>query len=326
MSKTCVSRKRYLQIALRILAAALIVVVAGACGQPPGSGDRLSIATGSSGGVYSVYGGGLANQITQNIEGYEATAEVTSASVDNMLLVGDKSSDMAFVLADAAADGVRGEGSFEKPVQARALAQLYTAPTQVVVRADSGIETIEDLRGKTVSLGDPNSSTELLARRIFAAAGVNPDRDLKPEYLSVDESADALSDGSIDAFFWGGGVPTGAVTNVATSEDIALIPTAEHLDELEQKYPGVYTESSIPSGSYPNVEEEVPAVGARNFLVVHEDMEESLAHDITRVLFEQKRALVNVHPEAKNLNLQDAQNVAPVQLHSGAKRYYEEQG
>lgn len=311
-------------------AAASAIVILGlvaACGgQPPGSGDRLSVATGGSGGVYSVYGGGLANQITQNLEGREATAETTSASVDNMLLIDEESSDIAFTLADAAVDGVNGEGEFDEPVPARVLAQIYESPVQTVTTEGSGIDDIEDLEGKTVSLGDPNSSTEVLSLRILEAAGIDPEEDIEARNLGVSESVDALSDGSVDAFFWGGGLPTGAVTDAATTQDIKLLSSAEYLGELDQEYEQVYTESTIPAGTYPGVDQDVQTVGARNFLVVNESMDEELAHDITQLLFEQKDALVEVHPEAENLNLEDAQNVAPMELHPGAQRYYDEEG
>jgi len=311
------------------LALALLVGVgtlAGCSGAAPGQGDRISIAAGGTGGVYFVYGGGLANLITEHVEGYEATSETTSASVDNMLLVGEQSSDVAFALADAAVDGVNGEGAFEEPVPARALAQLYVSPVQIVAGAGSGIESVEDLRGRRVSVGAPNSATEVLADRILEAAGLDPDADIERAQLSVAESADALGDGTVDAFFWGGGVPTGAVTDLATSTDITLVPSAEYLDALDEEYPEVYTESAIPGGTYEGVEEDVPALSARNFLMVHEEMDEELAYQITKLLFDRRDELIEVHPEAENLNIEDAQDIAPLEFHPGAQRYYDEQG
>ncbi|HEX8260478.1 MAG TPA: TAXI family TRAP transporter solute-binding subunit, partial [Rubrobacteraceae bacterium] len=184
-----------------VVAALAVLFMLGACSasQAPGGGDRLSIATGGTGGVYFVYGGALADQITQNVEGVEATAEATSASVDNMQLIGDESSDVAFTLADTAADAAEGREEFEgRPVSAQALAQLYTNYTQVVAPAGSGINSIEDLRGRSVSMGSPGSGTEIIALRVLEAAGIDPDSDIDRQQLGVDESVDAVRDGTVD--------------------------------------------------------------------------------------------------------------------------------
>ncbi len=287
---------------------------------------RLSIATGGTSGVYFVYGGGLADQITSGLKGYEATAEVTSASVDNMVLIEDKQSDIAFSLADTAADAVQGKESFKNPVPARALAQLYLNYTQVVTLANKGIKSIEDLKGKKVSLGSPNSGTEVIALRVLEAAGLNPDQDINRQGLGVGESVSALRDGTIDAFFWSGGVPTAGVTDLASTNKIVLLPTDQYADALQKKYGQYYTVKSIPSGSYKGVDQEVKVIAVPNYLVVHEAMDEELAYQLTKLLFEKKDALVKVHPEAKNLQVQTATEVAPLKLHPGAQRYYDEAG
>jgi TRAP transporter TAXI family solute receptor len=320
------SRRLFRRGALLSAVAVLALVALAACGQPPGGGDRLSIATGGSGGVYSVYGGGLANLITQNIEGVEATAETTSASVDNMLLIADQNSDLAFTLADTAADAVNGEAQFEEPVPAQALAQLYTNYTQVVTTEGTGIEALEDLRGKTVSVGSPGSGTEVIALRVLEAAGIDPDADIERRGLGVSESVDAVRDGAIDAFFWSGGLPTGAVTDLATTADIRLVPTDTVLPQLQEQYGEFYQEAVVPADTYTGMEEDVQTIGVPNYLVVHEEMDEELAYEITKLLFEQKDALVEVHPEAQNLDIQTAQQVEPLELHPGAQRYYDEAG
>ena len=195
-----------------IVALAAVAVAVAACSpnDPPGGEGRLSIATGGSGGVYQVYGGGLAEVLTDELPDSPTTAETTSASVDNLLLVAGGDSDIAFTLGDTAIDAVRGDEAFPRKEPLRALGTLYPNITQVVVKADSGIETIEDLKGKTVSVGAPNSGTEIIALRLMEVAGLDPDEDIAKRGLGVGESAQAIRDGSIDAFFWSGGVPTGA--------------------------------------------------------------------------------------------------------------------
>jgi TRAP transporter TAXI family solute receptor len=322
------------------LAAVLLLSLAVACfrapeagapggqGAPAGPGpvQRLSIATGGTGGVYFVYGGGLAEQITQNLEGFEATAEVTSASVDNMFLIADESSDLAFTLADTASDAINGEGAFEEPVPAQALANLYVNYTQLVTTADTGIASVADLRGRRVSVGAPNSGTEVIALRILGAAGLNPDSDITRGQLGVDDSVQALRDGGIDAFFWSGGLPTGAVTDLASTDPIVMVPTAEYVGALQDQYGRTYMESTIPADIYPGMSGDVATIGVPNYLVVNEAIDEELAYQITRLLFERKDALVAVHPEAENLDVQNAQQVEPLALHAGAQRYYAEAG
>jgi TRAP transporter TAXI family solute receptor len=312
----------------------VLLLVAAACfrapeqGAPGASGgvQRLSIATGGTGGVYFVYGGGIAEQITQNLQGFEATAEVTSASVDNMFLIADERSNLAFTLADTAADAVNGAGAFEEPVPARALANLYVNYTQLVTTADRGIASVADLRGRRVSVGSPNSGTEVIALRILDAAGMNPDADITRAQLGVDDSVQALRDGTIDAFFWSGGLPTGALTDLASTDPIQIVPTAEYVGALQDAHGPTYMESTIPADTYPGLTGDVATIGVPNYLVVNESMDEELAYQLTKLLFDRRDALVQVHPEAANLELQNAQVVEPLQLHPGAQRYYDEAG
>ena len=321
--------RRLCRVITGVVAALILLSMLAACSasQAPGGGDRLSIATGGTGGVYFVYGGALADQITQNIEGVEATAEATSASVDNMTLIADESSDVAFSLADTAADAVEGREDFEgDPVPAQALARLYLNYTQIVAPASSGIGSIEDLRGRSVSVGSPGSGTEVIALRVLRAAGIDPDTDIDRQQLGVDESVDAVRDGTIDAFFWSGGLPTGAVTDLATTDQIVLLPSTEYLDALRGQYGEVYQESTIPAGTYEGFDQDVPVIAVPNYLVVNESMDEELAYNITKLLFDQQDALADAHPEARNLDINTAPQVPPLELHPGAIRYYDEAG
>src|ERR687889_1548167 len=280
--------RRFGRIVAGAVVVLIILLVLAACGaEAPGTGTRLSIATGGTGGVYYVYGGALADQITQNVEGVEATAESTAASVDNMFLIENGGSDLAFVSADTAADGVAGVEDFEEPIPAQVLAQLYFSPIQVVALDGSGIRSIEDLAGRTVSVGAPNSAKEVSAERILTLAGVDPEASIAREQLGVDESVDAIRDGTIDAFFWGGGVPTGAITDLASTDSIRLLPTGQYLNDMNQWFSEVYTESTIPAGSYEGFNEEVGTIAVPNFLLANESLDEELAYQVTRVLFEQ---------------------------------------
>jgi uncharacterized protein len=317
--------KRFAAVA--ILGLAILVGCGGEQSASEGEGGNLSVATGGTAGVYQVYGGGLADVISDELDGYQATAETTSASVDNMKLIAQKDSDVAFTLADSAIDAVEGRESFDEPLPIRALAQIYTNYTQIGTTAGKGISSVEDLRGKRVSVGDPGSGTEVIALRVLEAAGLDPDEDIDRSQLGVDESVNAVKDGSIDAFFWSGGLPTGAVTDLATTEELVLVPNAEYAPKLRDQYGKAYQETTIPKDTYDGLKEDVPVIGVPNLLVVHEDMEEDLAQDLTALLFDQKKRLTKVHPEAENLDRERAQDViAPVKLHPGAQAYFEEAG
>lgn len=288
----------------------------------------ISIATGGTGGVYYPYGGGLARILSESVPGIRASAEVTSASVDNLKLIRDGKADVAFALADTVADAVAGRGAFAgAPVPAASLAVLYSNYTQVVTLAGSRLAAIADLRGRTVSTGSPGSGTEIIAFRVLRAAGLDPDADVTRQGLGVSESADALKDGKIDAFFWSGGLPTGAVLDLSHTSGISirLIPTADLLPALQREYGSLYFPLEIPAGAYPGVAAPVPVVGVANVLLVNRSMPDDLAYDITRVLFARQADLAAIHPEARHLSLATAVAGSPAPLHPGAARFYEEQ-
>jgi hypothetical protein len=291
---------------------------------PSPAGQRLTIATGGTGGVYFPLGGALAQELSENIEGVTATAQETSASVDNMLLIGSGDADIAFVLGDTAADAVEGRAQFEgSPIDACTLGILYGNYTQVVTTTGTGIETIEDLRGKRVSVGAPNSGTEVIALRILEAAGINPDTDLaNRSQLLIDETVDALGDGTIDAGFWSGGLPTGALVDLP---NMKLLPTAEYTDQLASEYGPFYIVRDIPADTYASVTEAVSTIAVPNVLVVNTSMAEDLQRQITEVLFAQKDDLVQVHPAAGELDPATAGEVEFMDVCPGALSFYNSQ-
>lgn len=290
--------------------------------------DRLSIATGGTGGVYYPYGGAMANVLSDNIEGIEVTAEVTAASVDNMLFIESQDADIAFVLGDTAYDAVQGNDPFETAVPAVALATLYNNYTHIVTTDDSGINSVSDLRDKRVSTGAPGSGTEVIANRILMAAGLDPENDIDREQLGAAESADAVKDGQIDAFFWSGGLPTGAITDLGATPNVGLklLPSSEFVEQLTTEYGAFYSVATIPAGTYTGQDEALDVIVVPNLLVVHQDMDEQLAYDIVRTIFEQRDQLILAHPEANNLTLENATTNSPILYHPGAIRYYQEQG
>ena len=319
---------------LRVLAA--LAVIAGAamvaC-SPQGAGltERLSVATGGTGGVYYPYGGGVAKVISDHLEGVEATAEVTAGTVDNLKFISNRGADLAFVLADSLDDAAQGRGAFADfgTVPARALAVLYDNLNQLVTLEGKGIESVDDLRDRIVSTGAPGSGTEITALRVLEAVGLSPDADIRKQSLGAAQSVDALKDDKIDAFFWSGGIPTGSVLDLASTpgRTVKLVPNTDTLPFLHEHYgDAVYHAVTIPGTTYPGMSGDVEAVGVANVLVVHEEMSADLAYRITQALFEHQDELAAIHPEAEKLSVESAVVGSTVPFHEGAVRYYSEQG
>ncbi len=290
---------------------------------------RLSIVTGGTGGVYFPLGGGLAQLISRHIAGVQATAEVTSASVDNMRLIGAKRADLAFTLADTAYDAFTGVEAFRgNPIPIMTLTPLYNNFNHLITIEGAGVTTIADVRGKRVSVGSPGSGTEVTALRILEAAGIDPDRDIRKERLGVAESADALRDRKIEAFFWSGGLPTGAVLDLASTPGIRmrLVPLDTTLSALQRKYGSLYFRAIIIKEIYPGTVANVPTVGTTNLLVVHRDFSAELAYQITKLIYERRAELAQVHKEAANITVIGVAGRSPMPFHPGAIRYFRERG
>ncbi|MEV0201323.1 TAXI family TRAP transporter solute-binding subunit [Nonomuraea sp. NPDC050691] len=313
---------------IAVLAAAVLAAAAAGCGGGAGGGrgNRLSIATGGTTGVYYVYGGGLAKQLSSGIADTQATASVTSASVENIKLLATGKADIGFSQSDTAADAVNGTGTFTEKQPVKAIARIYDNYAHVVVAPGVKAEKVADLKGKRVSLGPPNSGTQVVARRMLEAVGLAPDTDISKQQLSINESVQAVKDGTIDAFFWVGGLPTAGVVDLATSRpDMRMLDTSDALAGMQSKYGQEYVGLDIDMSVY-KLKGTIKTVGVANVLLVPDSMNEQLAYDVTRVLYERKAQLAAVHPEANKLDPKLGQQTGPVQLHPGAARYYKEKG
>lgn len=316
----------------RLLAACAVAVLAASVWVPAALSApvvRLSIVTGGTGGVYFPLGGGLAQLISRHIPNTQATAEVTSASVDNMRLIGAKRADLALTLADTAFDAFKGEAAFRgNPIPIRTLTPIYNNFNHLVTIEGTGVTTIADVKGKRVSVGSPGSGTEVTALRILEAAGIDPDRDIRKERLGVAESADALRDRKIDAFFWSGGLPTAAVLDLATTPGIRmrLVPLDTTIPNLQRKYGNLYFRSVILKEIYPGTPANAPTVGVANLIVVHQDFSADLAYQITKLIYERRAELAAVHKEAANITIIGVAGRSPVPFHPGAARYFRERG
>ncbi len=314
-----------------IIGAMAALCLALAAGTASGQDKKnLSIGTGGTGGVYYPHGGGLANLISKYLPGYAATAEVTGGSVDNLKLLGAGRSEMAMSMADAAFDSLKGADKFKgNAVPVRTLAVLYPNRMHAVTTEATGIKAMADLKGKRVSTGSPGSATEVMAFRLLEAAGLDKDKDITRERLGVAESVNALKDGKIQAFFWVGGLPTAAVTDLGATPGvrIRLIEHAQHVDAMNKKWGDLYSPATIPAKTYPGQETENKNANVWNIMVAHDKMPEQLAYQLVKLMFEKREEWGQVHREALSLDLANQNNVnTPLPYHPGAIRYLKERG
>ncbi|WP_020578776.1 TAXI family TRAP transporter solute-binding subunit [Actinopolymorpha alba] len=325
---------------LRIAVAALAGVLAlGGCGgkrtdagDSEGSsgsakGGRLTIATGNTTGVYYQLGGGLARLIDQNLKGYKATASETGASVQNIQGVVGGRYDIAFSLADTANDAVEGRGAFSSPQPVEALTRLYPNYTHVLVRSGTGIDSVADMKGKRVSTGSPNSGTEVIAHRLLEAAGLDPAKDIKAQRLGLPETQDGMKDGTIDAMFWSGGLPTGGITDLTTSMrgKVKFLDLSSQLPALQEEYGSIYESGSIPAKSYAQPAD-VATIVVPNVLVAKKGFDQKLAGQLVKLIFDKRADLEKVNPAAGDISLENAKKTNPIPLNPGAVKALDKLG
>lgn len=291
---------------------------------------NLSIATGGTGGVYYPLGGGMANVFSKTIPGMTATAEVTGGSVDNMRLIGTGKSYIALSQVDAIVDAYNGEGKFKgTKIPVRAMMSLYTNMMHAVTVEGTGVNTIADLKGKRVSTGSPGSATEVFAFRLLQAAGIDPEKDIRKERLGAAESANALKDKKIDAFFFVAGLPTSSVTDVAATPGLKIkfLDSANLLPAMNKASGNIYVSDVIPKGTYPGMTVDNQATAVANLLVANANMSEQTVYNIVKTIFDKHADLVVVHKAAADIKLdRQKPDASPVPWHPGAVKYYKEKG
>lgn len=304
--------------------------VAAFCLAAASSAQNISVATGGTGGVYYPMGGGLASVLSKYVPGMQATAEVTGGSVDNLKLVGSGKPYVGFSMSDAAQDAFKGEDKFKSgKVAVRTLAVLYPNRMHLVTVEGRGVNKLSDLKGKHISTGSPGSATEVMAFRILEAAGLDKDKDVKRERLSVAESVNAIKDNKIDAFFWVGGLPTAAVTDLANTPGtkMKMIDHSEVVNAMNKKYGNLYIEDTIPKSAYKGMEADNKQATVMNILVANANMDDKTAYNIVKTIFEKRDELIAVHKEAENFKLDNQKTAnSPVPFHSGAVKYFNEKG
>ena len=292
--------------------------------------QNISIATGGTGGVYYPMGGGLANVLSKHVPGMQATAEVTGGSVDNLNLIGSGKPYVAFSMVDAALDAAKGQEKFKgRKVDVKTLLVLYPNRMHVVTTEATGIKSMADLKGRRISAGSPGSATEVMAFRLMEGAGLDPLKDVTRERLGVAESANALKDKKIDAFFWVGGLPTAAVTDLASTPGIKIrmIDHADAVAAMNKKWGNLYYADVIPQATYSGMGADNKMASVANILIANGNMSDDQAYKIVKAIFDHQKDLIAVHQEYANVKIASQKNAATsVPFHPGAEKFIKEKG
>lgn len=308
---------------LGLLAAAAALTLTTAAYAAP---TYINVLTGGTSGVYYPIGVAI-SQLYGQIEGARPSVQATKASVENLNLLQSGRGELAFALGDSVSDAWNGveDAGFKAPLKRlRAIAGTYNNYIQVVASAESGIRTLDDLKGKRISVGAPKSGTELNARAIFAAAGLSYDDMRRVEFLPYAESVELIKNRQLDATLQSSGLGMAAIRDLASTMPVTFVAIPP--DVVEKIGNPAYQPGVIPAGTYDGQDEDVATVAVTNILVSHEKVDEEIAYQMTRLIFENLAALGNAHSAAKAIRLETAAENLPIPLHPGAERFYREAG
>jgi uncharacterized protein len=305
-------------------AAAAVAVVLSA---PAAQAQRfINVLTGGTSGVYYPLGVAIGKIYSDRIPNAKTQVQATKASIENLVLLQQGRGELAFALGDslkAAWEGDAEAGFKKKMDKLRTVGAIYPAYIQIVATSDSGIKTLVDLKGKSLSVGAPRSGTELNSRAILSAAGMSYQDIGKVEYLPFAESVDLMKNRQLDATLQSAGLGVASLKDLSTSTDITVVSVPK---EIVDKIGPPFIALTIPANTYAGQDKDVPTAAVVNYLVTSSDVSDDLAYQMTKLIFESLPELANSHVAAKDIKLETAATGSPVPLHPGAIRYYREKG
>jgi hypothetical protein len=287
----------------------------------------VNLGTGGTAGTYFPLGGAFAEIWNKSIDGINATAQSTGASVANINLLKDKEIEVAIVQNDVAWYTEIGEEMFKegKYADIRGLVTLYSEPLQIIT-TDPSIKTIMDLKGKRIAVGAIGSGVEANARQIIAAAGLDFEKDIDAKFLSFSEASAGLKDKQVDVAFLTAGIPTAALQDLGAQNDITVIPVdGDIADKLMAKYK-FFTEFTIPANTYNGQTEDVKTLTVKAMLVVNADLDEDMAYQMVKAIYDNQDRIVAAHNVGKSITKETALDGMSVTVHPGAAKYFEEEG
>ncbi|WP_165673095.1 TAXI family TRAP transporter solute-binding subunit [Metapseudomonas otitidis] len=287
----------------------------------------INVLTGGTSGVYYPIGVALSQLYSNGIAGSKTSVQATKASVENLNLLQAGRGELALALGDSVADAWNGveDAGFKAPLKKiRAIAGTYPNYIQIVANAESGINSLADLKGKRISVGAPKSGTELNARAIFKAAGLTYEDMGKVEFLPYAESVELIKNRQLDATLQSSGLGMAAIRDLASTMKIRFVAIPPEVTAKIDN--AAYQAATIPAGTYDGQDADVPTVAITNILVTHSGVSDEVAYQMTKLMFENLDRLGNAHSAAKDISLENATQNLPIPLHPGAERYYKEVG
>jgi TRAP transporter TAXI family solute receptor len=320
------SRYPLITVTVILLTLALLVLTLPGCSAADRV-EKISIYTGGVTGTYYPLGEALAGIINNKVAGVEAAAISSAGSVENARAVAEKTAGLALVQNDIADYAYRGREMFlGRPVSnIRGIASWYPETVQFVTLKESGIKTINDLKGLWIAVGTPGSGTRVEAMSILNSIGINSQNTIMRE-LDFNEVTASLQDATIDAGCIVAGIPTPAVVELAGSREVSILETTDDsFNTINKQYP-FFTRQIIPSGTYRGLDKDVQTVAVLSMLVTGADVPEKTIYNVTRAMFENLDALVAGHTRARDINLDTALVGMTIPLHPGAQKYYREKG
>lgn len=321
--------KRFKKIFIAALAFACTSALMTGCGNDTAQKEQyLHIATGNTAGTYYPIGGAVSEILNQNIKDMHSSVQTTSGSISNLRLLVDGTVELAIVQNDMAHYAVNGTEMFKdenkhKYESLKGIAALYPESCQFVTLANSGINSINDLKGKKVAVGAEGSGAEANAKQILEAYGISYS-DIEVQYLSFSAGAKSLKEGKTDVAFLTAGYPTSSVQDVASQAKIKILAIDDaHIKSLSEKYP-FYTKTIIPKNSYNNLDEDVQTVSVMALLVCNDRVNSESGYQITKTIFENLDTLKNAHSAISNFNKSVANEGMTLKMHEGAEKFYKE--
>ena len=310
---------------MRLVKAMAFIAAAAIVGAAPARAETfVNILTGGTSGVYYPLGVALSSIYSEAIPDARPSVQATKASVENLNLLQDGKGEIAFTLGDSLALAVAGDADagFNAPLdKLRTIGAIYPNFVQIVASKESGIQTLEDLKGKRLSVGAPKSGTEVNARAILGAAGITYEDLGKVEYLPFAESVELMKNRQLDATLQSAGLGVASIRDLASSVPITVVEVPA---DVINKVGSPYVAATIPAGTYEGQSEDVATAAVVNYLVTHSDVPDDLAYNMTKALFENLDDMTAAHAAAKDIKLEEAAKNPPAPVHPGAERYYRE--
>ena len=315
-----------IQFKSKVFAAGAVALSLGLSAIPAKAQEFINVLTGGTSGVYYPLGVALSEIYAKGIEGSRTQVQATKASVENLNLLQQGKGEIAFSLGDSVQEAVKGnkEAGFPQPLdKLRGIAAIYPNYIQIVASKESGVKTLADLKGKSLTVGAPASGTELNAPAIFAAAGMKYEDLGKVEYLPFGESVELIKNRQLDGTLQSAGLGVASIRDLSTSVpiNVVAVPPAD-----VEKIGAPYISVTIPAGTYEGQTEDVQTAAVGNFLITHDGVSDETAYQMTKLLFENLPQMVAAHAAAKAIDPAKALDGMPVPLHPGAERYYKEAG